>query len=711
MTLDAMSIGDGRRPRGAGPAAPAPPRRRRDPLVAGLRRALREVDERELAGYLLGSLRALADVARAARRPGRGAGRRALDPWSYPDAVWQRVLRRDPALAAFPLGQATERAVKVTAAAVLRDAGLVPGGGAAGAERLEAALADAGRGGRARLGRRLLAAFLAELALDLLRRSRAGQALDSPYRYRFDGGPVLVPAERELAWRDGLAARAEELADALWPAVERALREPRPAAAGRRLAAAFVEHLGEPPVPSPAAPPAAGHDVEVLAPPQGYDQPGEIHVRLGARRGNLALDLRSLQPPRDRDAGEPPSLPPPALDLLAAAAALYVADRWLPRERHDGRRIRLRVEARDPQALARVAPRIEAMAAVLGRDDLVLTVDARAGGEAGSAAPAPPLPPPDAALATCLFSGGLDSLAGAAHLLAGGEGPLERLWLVSHYAIGNLAHTQRSLAEDLAAIHPGRVVAQRVFVGGSRSPTRGLKSPPGRRGQAQHLRSVLFLALAAASALHSGSRRIYVCENGPMALNPVVSEGRSYTRTAHPRLLDLFRRLLDELFGGGWTVANPFLYSTKGEAVAALDRPRLHGLVAASESCWNATAGSFRAGGERHDGTCLPCLVRRAACRRAGIAAHDAGYLREGFHLRELPTAARTLLADHLRFCATVAALPDRDLLAYAPDFSLDLPAVDPRRLAATWRRHGEELFAAIEGRGDDAMRTAFRRP
>ena len=241
------------------PKQPAPGRRppHREDLDIGVRRALREVDERELAGFLLGTLDALTAVACAARKRRDGGAGQEVASWDFPDAVWQRVLRRDPALASFPLGQIAERAVKRTLATLLRDGGLVPGSEPAiQAAQLEASLADACRGDRGRLGRALLAAFLFELALDLLRRSRSGQAQDSPYRYRFDGRPILVPVEEELAWR----------------AVSQPARRSRQRSSGRRLTARCARPSST--SPASASPrPSATTSVSLLPAPTSRPPP------------------------------------------------------------------------------------------------------------------------------------------------------------------------------------------------------------------------------------------------------------------------------------------------------------------------------------------------------------------------------------------------------------------------------------------------------
>ena len=255
-----------------------------------------------------------------------------------------------------------------------------------------------------------------------------------------------------------------------------------------------------------------------------------MHVRLAQRGANLSLHLRKLQPPAGRNGGAAPVLPPRALDLLETAAAVYAADRWLPRARHGGRRIRLRVEARDPGGLDAVRPcwrRSWPFWAATISD-----VAARAGDEVADPVLEPPLPGPAPTSRPASSPAASTAWPEPSIWSRAAKARSDRCsW--SANASSRLAHTQATLGDALAKLSD-RIVAQRVFVSGGRSPSRGLPSPPGHHGEAQHLRSLLFLSLAAASALLSGSRALYVCENGPMALNPVVSEGRSYTRTAHP---------------------------------------------------------------------------------------------------------------------------------------------------------------------------------
>jgi hypothetical protein len=146
------------------------------------------------------------------------------------------------------------------------------------------------------------------------------------------------------------------------------------------------------------------------------------------------------------------------------------------------------------------------------------------------------------------------------------------------------------------------------------------------RGRSFYYRSFLFLALAAATAQTFNAREIVQSENGILAsaIPPVPS--LAVTRHAHPRLHNLFERLLALLLGERWFVTNPLWQLTKREAVAAMRRnlgaARANTLAASTQSCWNLSAphvfGVRRFGGRtkranQQCGVCVPCIIRRTA--------------------------------------------------------------------------------------------------
>jgi 7-cyano-7-deazaguanine synthase in queuosine biosynthesis len=233
---------------------------------------------------------------------------------------------------------------------------------------------------------------------------------------------------------------------------------------------------------------------------------------------------------------------------------------------------------------------------------------------------------------------------------------------------------------------------------------------------AQHLRSFLFLCMAAVVALETGIRRIYVFENGPVAINPLFSEARVNTRTAHPHFLALFKNLIHKVFGVEVQIKNPFLNMTKGQVVKYLDEPRLRGVVSLTDSCWAwfkvpliATNEEFNWCRETHDGECIPCLIRRLAVHRAGLGEEDVAYLTDIFNeYPHLNISLTEMVVDFIKFCHNVDQLKDNELIHYAPDLSVHVEGVDVKELLKMYREHSQEMVHGFRQLGNRQMREDF---
>ena len=149
-----------------------------------------------------------------------------------------------------------------------------------------------------------------------------------------------------------------------------------------------------------------------------------------------------------------------------------------------------------------------------------------------------------------LFSGGMDSLAGAAEeLLVRGRRPL----LVSHRSSPKMQAVQRNLIEEL-----------RARSGGSAPWYVGIDihrhADALRREDTQRTRSFLFASIAGAVSWLSGQNRVRFHENGIIGLNLPISaqlQGARGTRTVHPRVLDGFARILGLVSEQVFAVDNP----------------------------------------------------------------------------------------------------------------------------------------------------------
>ena len=212
----------------------------------------------------------------------------------------------------------------------------------------------------------------------------------------------------------------------------------------------------------------------------------------------------------------------------------------------------------------------------------------------------------------CLFSGGLDSFAGAIDLLDTGENPL----FVSHYWDVSMS-SQKPCADLIGTIYgdmdPRHVRARIGFPDDLIQDSEPEKTTRGR--------SFLFFALAvlAASALEDETT-IYVPENGLISLNVPLDPlrlGAWSTRTTHPFYMARWQELVDAL-GITTRLVNQYRFKTKGEMLAGCANTQfLRQNLAATISCSSYTKARWRKQPPGHCGYCIPCLIRRASIHAA----------------------------------------------------------------------------------------------
>lgn len=248
-----------------------------------------------------------------------------------------------------------------------------------------------------------------------------------------------------------------------------------------------------------------------------------------------------------------------------------------------------------------------------------------------------------------LFSGGLDSLAGAYERLTTRDTPLA---LVSHITHNNVVKSsQETLFGWLSETFGQRVTREHFFVSGR--TVGDLPFPQDSdREETQRTRSFLFLTLGALVARRRGISRVLMnAENGQMAIHlPLTAArvGAFSTKTAHPSFLAEMERILSALLEFPLEIHNPFLYMTKAEVVKRLVE-EAPGVIEASGSCWKA----FRVGsGFRHCGECIPCLIRRIALEHRGLELpeYKRDLLREDISSLDADDLGKRNLAELLDF-------------------------------------------------------------
>lgn len=211
-----------------------------------------------------------------------------------------------------------------------------------------------------------------------------------------------------------------------------------------------------------------------------------------------------------------------------------------------------------------------------------------------------------------LFSGGLDSLAGAIYLQRSGRRPI----LVCHRSMPGIDTRQKLLVQYLKECIPSwQFPHLSVWVHRQREDA---------IEYSQRSRGFLYLALAATAGQELNIYDIATCENGVVAFNlPRAGQtpGTLRSRSTDPHFLSTFSQLMSLLFDHQFHIFNPFLFLTRTEVVKTLVEAGHADLVPASVSCTH-TRRSF-AKLHPHCGTCYQCVDRRFAIAAAGLETTD----------------------------------------------------------------------------------------
>lgn len=376
--------------------------------------------------------------------------------------------------------------------------------------------------------------------------------------------------------------------------------------------------------------------------------------------------------------------PPTSLedDLMLLASSVYAADLAQLRGQvaQFCRGFSLVVPVVNYQAMERIRADIQRLLYFLSGDNWSISFVQREG------SPEPRMDWPESAGKTLLFSGGLDSLAGAIDLLEDGG----NVTLVSHITHNQAVKlSQQSLFGYLIEKYGDELTRVPIRVGGQK---KGALSFPEQREESQRTRSFLFLILAGLVARRSGHRDVVmIAENGQMAIHLPLSTGRIgafSTHTAHPFFVRGMESLLSTVLGFDIRITNPFLYMTKAEVVRRVvtEHPEA---IPLTVSCWRA---SRVAGEKNHCGACVPCLVRRISVEFNGLTLdeYDRNLLTE--HIDDLneDDIGKRNIYDLGEFISRFLATQDHDdFLADYPELADD--SYDADRAVSMYRRFAGE--------------------
>ncbi len=299
-----------------------------------------------------------------------------------------------------------------------------------------------------------------------------------------------------------------------------------------------------------------------------------------------------------------------------------------------------------------------------------------------------------------LFSGGLDSLTGAVDQILDAK---KNIVLVSHRSAPKVWGIQRELVKDIQKLSkvwgPDHVAIQVVK-----------HDDRLRVERTQRSRSFLYAAIAGAVAHLVGRERVLLYENGVIAINLPISRqvvGATATRTAHPKVLRGFSRILEAVAGRKLSIENPYALKTRVEVLERLVACGGADLIRHTVSCAHVHRQSTM---HRHCGVCSQCVDRRFSVLAAGMEAHDP---EENYEI-DVVTGERESEDDRLLLLDYIAAA-DRfadfknidDFLAYSGEANRAVPSmmdflgIDAdaagRALFEMHKRHGAAVGRALQ--------------
>jgi len=345
------------------------------------------------------------------------------------------------------------------------------------------------------------------------------------------------------------------------------------------------------------------------------------------------------------------TIPDRALDLLELAAYVFAADRLTPRGKSDAlildswsRTFHFAVKVRDinfwsaPATRAKLSELLEFISGdrqykfefVGGHS----TQPTHLFDDEGF------LLEPDKPHHVMLFSGGLDSLAGAVEQLST---TTDVVCLISHQSgQPSTVMTQDRLVAALSQKYPGRVKHYRFST--------GLTS--GRAvSETQRTRTFVYGSIAYALAAGLAQNHVTFYENGITSLNfprrqDLINSRAS--RTTHPRTMALLGKLLSHVAGKPIVVSNAYRWKTKADVLQVIKDSDAQNLIPSAVTCGKT---SMSRGDHTHCGGCFQCIDRRFSASASGLSEVDHVGLYTFDFLSEAITdpQIRTAIIDYAR--------------------------------------------------------------
>lgn len=239
-----------------------------------------------------------------------------------------------------------------------------------------------------------------------------------------------------------------------------------------------------------------------------------------------------------------------------------------------------------------------------------------------------------------LFSGGLDSLAGAIDRLNNSN---DIVCLVSHRSgQPSTAKTQTHLIAALSQRFPDRVKGYRFGTGLTNKRA---------VSETQRTRTFLFGSIAFALAAALGQKEVTFYENGITSLNfprrQDLLNARA-SRTTHPRTMFLLSDFLSHVAGYPIALDNAYRWKTKADVLEVLKAHRAEDLIPSAVTCSRTT---MTRGDHTHCGGCIQCVDRRFSASASGLSDvdHSSLYTLDMLSENIADGQIKTVILDYIR--------------------------------------------------------------
>ncbi|MBK7358113.1 MAG: 7-cyano-7-deazaguanine synthase [Saprospiraceae bacterium] len=217
-----------------------------------------------------------------------------------------------------------------------------------------------------------------------------------------------------------------------------------------------------------------------------------------------------------------------------------------------------------------------------------------------------------------LFSGGLDSLAGALEKL---ETTNQNLILVSHRSNNfTVSQIQENVFNLLNNDYPNRIQYFTFYC--NLSGERAVE-------ETQRTRIFLYSSIAYALMSLSSQKQILVFENGMTSINFYKRQdamNARASRTTHPQTIALLENILSFISGETIELVHPFLYNTKTDIVEKIKMYKKQHYLNSTISCTRTFQSFSNNSQATHCGGCSQCIDRRIAAYASHQEDFDAIY-------------------------------------------------------------------------------------